>query len=79
MCCLIWCSAPVVLAVVVRSWVASCAHCVKVTITAQNSNLHTVHTACDPAAHNHSQHNRCRTPHDVAHGLVLQMTVIMTP
>jgi len=27
-----------------------------------NSNLHTVHTAYDPALHNHSQHNLCRTP-----------------
>ena len=27
----IWCSAPVVLAVVVWSWVVSCVHCVKVT------------------------------------------------
>ena len=28
----VWCSALVVLAVVVWSWVVSCAHCVKVTV-----------------------------------------------
>ena len=39
------CSALVVLAVVVWSWVVSCVHCL-------NSNLHTVHTAYDPAPHN---------------------------
>ena len=36
-----------------------------------------VHTAYDPAPHNHSQHNQCRTPHAVIHGLVLLMMGIM--
>jgi len=74
-----WCSALFVLAVVVWSWVASCVHCVKVTVTVENSNLHTVHTACDPAPHNHSQHNQRRTPYEVAHSLVLLMMGIMMP
>jgi len=34
---------------------------------------HTVHTACDPAPHNHSQHNQCRIPYAVTHSLVLLM------
>jgi len=38
-------------------------------------NLHTVHTA----AHNHSQHNQCRTPHALGHGLILLMIGIMMP
>jgi len=42
-----------------------------------NSNLHTVHTAYDPAPHNHSQHNQCRTPYAVVHGLVLVMGIMM--
>jgi len=42
-----------------------------------NSNLHTVHTASHPAPHNHSQHNQCRTPYAVIHGLVLLMMGIM--
>ena len=46
-------SALVVLAVVVWSWVVSC--------------VHTVHTAYDPAPHNHGQHNQCRTPCAVVH------------
>jgi len=36
-----------------------------------------VHTAYDPAPHNHSQHNQCRTPYAVVHGLVLLMMGIM--
>jgi len=40
------------------------------------SNLHTVHTAYDPAPHNH---NQCRTPYAVIHGLGLLMMVIMMP
>jgi len=75
----IWCSALVVLAVVVWSWVASCVHCVKVTVRLSNSNFHTVHTACDPAPHNHSQHNQCRTPYAVVHGLVLLTMGIVMP
>jgi len=42
-----------------------------------NSNFHTVHTACDPAPHNHSQHNPCRTPHAVINDHVLLMMGIM--
>jgi len=38
-----------------------------------------VHTAYDPASHNHSQHNQCRTPYAVIHGLVLLMMGIMMP
>jgi len=38
-----------------------------------------VHTAYDPAPHNHSQHNKCRTPYAVIHGLVLLMMGIMMP
>jgi len=44
-----------------------------------NSNFHIVHTACDPAPHNHSQHSQCRTPYAVIHGLVLLMMGIMIP
>ena len=43
------------------------------------SNLHTEHTPNDPAPHNHSQHNQCRTPYAVIHGLVLLMMGIMMP
>ena len=46
----------VVLAVVVWSWVVSCVHCVKVTVGLFNSNLHTVHTAYDPAQSNSNLH-----------------------
>jgi len=69
-----WCSALVVLAVVVCSWVVSCVHCVKL-----NSNLHTVHTAYDSDPHNHSHHNQCRTPYAVVHSSVLLMMGIMMP
>jgi len=41
--------------------------------------IHKVHTAYDPAPHNHSQHNQCRTPYAVIHGLVLMMMGIMMP
>jgi len=37
------------------------------------------HTACDPAPHNHNQHNQCRTPYAVVRGLVLLMMGIMMP
>ena len=42
-----------------------------------NSNFHTVHTACDPAPHNHSQHKQCRTSYAVVHSLVLLKIGIM--
>ena len=67
------------LAVVVWICVMNCVHCVKVTVWQSNSNFHTVHTACDPAPHNHSQYNQCRTPYVVVHGLVLLMMGIMMP
>jgi len=38
-----------------------------------------VHTAYDPAPHNHSQHNQCRRPYAVIHGLVLLMMGITMP
>ena len=44
-----------------------------------NSNLHTVHTAYDPALHNHSQQNQCITPYAAAHGLVPLTMGIMMP
>ena len=71
----LWCSALVVLDVVVWSRVVRCVHYV----TQSNGNLHTVHTAYDPVPHNHSQHNQCRTPYAVIHGLVLLMMGIMMP
>ena len=40
--------------------------------------MFTVHTAVDPASH-YSQHNQCKTPHAVVHGLVLLMMGIMVP
>jgi hypothetical protein len=39
----------------------------------------TVHTARAPAPHNHSHHNRCRTPYAAVHTLVLRMMGIMMP
>jgi len=53
-----------------RSW-AVC------TVWKSNSNFHTVHTAHDPAPHNHSQHNQCGTPYAVVHSLVLLKMGIM--
>ena len=47
--------------------------------TVQNSNFHTVNTARNPAPHNHSQHNQCRTPYAVERRLVLLKTGIMMP
>ena len=44
-----------------------------------NCNFHTVRTVCDPAPHNHSQHNQCRTPYAVVHSLVLLKMGIMMP
>ena len=41
--------------------------------------VHTMHTAYDPAPHNHRQHNQCRTPYAEVHGLVLLMMGIMMP
>jgi len=38
-----------------------------------------VHTAYDPAPHNHSQHKQCRTPYAVIYGLVFLMMGIMMP
>ena len=38
-----------------------------------------LHTAYDPTAHNHSQHNQRRTPYVVVRGLVLLMMDIMMP
>ena len=78
----IWCSALVVLAVVVWSveWrVVGRKLCAQCEIYCSNNNIHTVHTACDPAPHIHSQHNQCRTPYAVTHGLVLLMMGIMMP
>jgi len=43
------------------------------------SKFHRVHTACDPAPHNHSQHNQCRTPHAVVYSTVLLKIDIMMP
>jgi len=55
----IWCSALVVLAVVVWSWVISCVHCVKVTVRTVNftqltTQLHTT-TASTTSAERHMQ------------------------
>jgi len=38
-----------------------------------------MHTTYEPAPHNHSQHNQCRTPYAVIHILVLLMMGIMMP
>ena len=38
-----------------------------------------VHTAYDPAPHNHSKHDQCRTPHALIHCLVCLMMGIMMP
>ena len=38
-----------------------------------------LHTPYDPVPHNHSQHNQCRTPYSVIHGIVLHMMGIMMP
>jgi len=38
-----WCSALVVLAVVVWSWVVSCVHCVKVQYHSQHNQCRTLH------------------------------------
>jgi len=74
----IWCSVLVVFAVVVWSCDANCVHCVKVVVRL-NNNFHTVHTARVTAPHYHSQHNQCRTPYAVIHGLVLLKMGIMMP
>ena len=66
------CSALVVLAVVVCSWAISCVHCV-------NSKFHTEHTAYDPAPHNQSQHNQCRTPYALIYSLDLLRMGKMMP
>ena len=54
---------------------------ITVPIIRENKTMHyvkvTVHTTYDPAAHNHSQHNQCRTPYAVIHGLDLVMMGIM--
>ena len=36
-------------------------------------------TVCDPAPHNHSQHNQCRTPYAAVHSLVLLTMGMMMP
>jgi hypothetical protein len=61
--CRIWCSALVVMAVVMWSWDASCVHCESYCST----------------AHNHSHHNQSRTPYAAVHTLVLLMMGIMMP
>jgi len=68
--CRIWCTALVVMAVVVCSWDANCVHC---------EGYFTVHTACIPAPHNHSHHYQCRTPYAAVHTLFLLMMGIMMP
>ena len=60
-------------------WVCGAASWAVCTVWKSNSNFHTVHTAHDPAPHNHSQHNQCRTPYAVVHGLVILMMGIMMP
>ena len=66
--CRIWCSALVVMAVVVWSWDASCVHCESYCSRARV-----------PAPHNHSHHQQCRTPYAAVHTLVLLMMGIMMP
>ena len=39
----------------------------------------TQYTAYDPAAHNHNQHNQCRTTYAIIHGLDLQVMGIVMP
>ena len=53
----------------------SCVHCVKVVFTQCTQLTTQLHTTTT----NHSQHNQCRTPHAVVHGLVLLMMGIMMP
>jgi len=73
-----WCSALVVLAVVGCGLVElGCEPCALCESYCSNSNFHTVHTAHNAAPHNHSQHNQCRTPHAVGHGLLVLMMGIM--
>jgi len=64
----IWCSALVVL-------VVSCVHCVKVKVTQCLQLTTQLHTTTA----NHNQHNQCRTPYAVVHGLILLMMGIMMP
>jgi len=87
-----WCL--VVLAVVVWSWDASSVQCVKVVIWLQlnnnfqcvkvviwlqsNNNFHTLHAACVPATHDHSQHNQA-SPHVLLNNLVLLTMGVMMP
>ena len=73
--CRIWCSALVVMAVVVWSWDAICVHCKSYCQTV----TFTVNTVRVPAPHNHSHHNHCRTPYAAVHTLVLLMMGIMMP
>jgi len=60
-------------------WLCGAGSSAVCTVWKPNSNFHTVHTAYDTAPHNHSQHNQCRTPYAVIHGLVLLMMDIMMP
>ena len=72
----IWCSALVVLVEVGCGCVELGRQlCALYEGYCSNSNLH---TAYDPAPH-HNQHNQCRTPYAVTHGLVLPMMGIMMP
>ena len=72
------CSALVVLAVVMWSWVTSRVHCVKVTVrTVTFTKCTRLTTQLHKTTANHSQHNQCRTPHAVGHGLLVLMMGIM--
>jgi len=62
-----------------KSWTVTFTQCLTAQLEQSNSYFHTVHTACDPAPHNHSQHNEWRTPYAVVHGLILLMMGIMMP
>jgi len=75
----IWCSALVVLAVVGcgcvelrRELCALCEGYCSTQCTQLTTQLHRTTT-------NHSQHNQCRTPYAVVHGLALLMMGIMVP
>ena len=60
----IWCSALVVLGVVVWSCVVSCVHCVKITVrTVTFTKCTQLTTQLHTTTDNHSQHNQCRTPY----------------
>ena len=82
--CSIWCSALVVIAVVVWSWDASCVNCESYCSTQDTGKYlrtvtFTVHTARVSAPHNRSQHSEFRTPYAAMHILFLLMMGIMMP